>query len=259
LTEVDLDGILELQAANQIDRGGTLSASPPRSRVAAMMQTMPLIVARRDYGQVTGFLMTSTRAMNADLAIFQVMFAPYHGTADAYAYGPVYVSAEERGKRLTQAMFMKLRSLEPGREGVLFILRDNEASLRAHARMDMREVAGFRFNGFDFAVFSYRGKKTHNTSAITAKHLNFVDERRVGTKPTSLSFAQAAAIPLTGITAWQLLRSRDRCMEGKCSWDGLTVFGVEDVDQPPLPRFSAVDLGFTPCVVTADSSFRIVA
>jgi hypothetical protein len=54
-------------------------------------------------------------------------------------------------------MFMELRRLEPGREGVLFIRRDNEASLRAHARMDMREVAGFQFKGFDFAVFSYRG------------------------------------------------------------------------------------------------------
>ncbi len=86
-TDVDLDDILELQAANQTDRGGTLSASLPRSRVAAMMQTMPLIVARRD-GHVTGFLMTTTRAMNADLPIVQAMFAAYHGTADAYVYGP---------------------------------------------------------------------------------------------------------------------------------------------------------------------------
>jgi predicted GNAT superfamily acetyltransferase len=155
-TEVDLDGILELQAANQTDSGGTLSASLPRSRVAAMMQTMPLIVARRD-GHVTGFLMTTTRAMNGDLPIVQAMFAAYHGTADAYVYGPICVSTEERGKGLAQAMFMELRRLEPGREGVLFIRRDNEASLRAHARMDMREVAGFQFKGFDFAVFSYRG------------------------------------------------------------------------------------------------------
>lgn len=155
-TEVDLDSILELQAANQIARGGTLSASLPRSRVAAMMETMPLIVARRD-GQITGFLMTTTRAMNADLPIVQAMFAAYPGTADAYVYGPICVSAEERGKGLAQAMFAELRRLEPGREGVLFIRRDNEASLRAHKRMDMREVADFHFNGSNFAVFSYRG------------------------------------------------------------------------------------------------------
>ena len=32
-----------------------------------------------------------------------------------------------------------------------------------------------------------------------------VDERIVGPKPTSLSYAEAAALPLTGITAWEAL------------------------------------------------------
>jgi hypothetical protein len=40
-TETDLDGIMELQAANQPERGGTLSASLPRSRIAEMMRAMP--------------------------------------------------------------------------------------------------------------------------------------------------------------------------------------------------------------------------
>lgn len=35
-----------------------------------------------------------------------------------------------------------------------------------------------------------------------------VDERIVGRKPASLSFAQAAALPLTGMTAWELLFDR---------------------------------------------------
>jgi len=54
-------------------------------------------------------------------------------------------------------MFKELRALEPGREGILFIRGGNAASLRAHARMGMREAAKFHFNGFDFAVFSYIG------------------------------------------------------------------------------------------------------
>lgn len=155
-TKVDLDGILELQEVNQMARGGTLSASLPRDRIAAMMDAMPLIVAHRN-GHITGFLMTTTREMNAGLPIVQATFAAYHGAADAYVYGPICVEAEERGKGLAQAMFVELRRLEPGREGILFIRRDNVASLRAHARMGMREVAGFQFNGFDFAVFSYVG------------------------------------------------------------------------------------------------------
>lgn len=156
-TEIDLDGILALQAANQPERGGALSASLPRARIAQMMRAMPLIVARCS-GRITGFLMTSTREMNADVPIIRAMLAAYPGATDAYVYGPICVSAEERGKGVAQAMFAELQRLLPGREGVLFVRRDNPASLRAHARMGMHEVAGFVFNGDDYVVLSYVGR-----------------------------------------------------------------------------------------------------
>lgn len=155
-SEADLDGIVELQAANQPERGGTLSASLPRSRIAEMMREMPLIVARRR-DHIMGFLMTSTRAMNADVPIIRAMLAAYPGTPDAYVYGPVCVDAEERSKGLAQAMFAELRGLVPAREGILFIRRDNSASLRVHEKMGMHEVAGFVFGGNEFTVLSYLG------------------------------------------------------------------------------------------------------
>lgn len=155
-TEADLAGILELQAANQIARGGLLSAELPRARVQAMMDGMPLVVARRD-GRVVGFLMTTTRAMNAELPVVRAMFAAYPGAPDAYVYGPICVDQTERGKGLAAAMFSELRGLQPGREGVLFIRSDNEASLLAHPRMGMQEVARFDLDGASFAVFSYVG------------------------------------------------------------------------------------------------------
>jgi NADPH2:quinone reductase len=43
--------------------------------------------------------------------------------------------------------------------------------------------------------------------------LHLVDERIVGQKPTSLSFAEAAALPLTSITAWEMLFDRLRIGE----------------------------------------------
>jgi predicted GNAT superfamily acetyltransferase len=155
-TEADLDGIMELQAANQPERGGMLSASLSRSHVAEMMLGMPLIVARRS-GRVVAFLMNSTRKMNDHLPIIRAMLDAYPGTADAYVYGPICVKEEERGKGLAQAMFTELRRLERGREGILFIRRDNPASLRAHTKMGMREVAGFVFGGIDYVVLSYVG------------------------------------------------------------------------------------------------------
>jgi zinc-binding alcohol dehydrogenase family protein len=45
--------------------------------------------------------------------------------------------------------------------------------------------------------------------------LHVVDERIVGHMPKSLSFAHAAALPLTAITAWELLFERLQVAEGK--------------------------------------------
>lgn len=152
----DLEGIVALQAENQPVCGGTLSACLPRSRIMEMMREMPLMVARRG-DRIAGFLMASTRVMNADVPIIRAMLTAYPGTADAYVYGPICVSIEERGKGLAHAMFSELRRLVPGREGILFIRRDNQASLRAHEKMGMCEVAGFVFDGNELAVFSYIG------------------------------------------------------------------------------------------------------
>lgn len=45
--------------------------------------------------------------------------------------------------------------------------------------------------------------------------LHVVDERIVGRKPASLGFADAAALPLTSITAWELLFERSQISEGR--------------------------------------------
>lgn len=45
--------------------------------------------------------------------------------------------------------------------------------------------------------------------------LHTVDERIVGHMPKSLGFADAAALPLTAITAWELLFERLQVREGK--------------------------------------------
>src|SRR5512140_309051 len=49
----------------------------------------------------------------------------------------------------------------------------------------------------------------------TNSEFHLVDERIVGRKPQTLSFAQAAALPLTSITAWELLFDRLGAVPGK--------------------------------------------
>lgn len=51
------------------------------------------------------------------------------------------------------------------------------------------------------------------TRAGTNAEYHVVDERIVGHKPQSLSFAEAAALPLTAITAWEMLFDRLRVQE----------------------------------------------
>ena len=49
----------------------------------------------------------------------------------------------------------------------------------------------------------------------TNAEFHLVDERIVGRKPKTLSFAEAAALPLTSITAWELLFDRLGAVPGK--------------------------------------------
>ena len=50
-----------------------------------------------------------------------------------------------------------LRERLPGREGITFIRRDNARSMRAHAKIGMREVAEFVHAGAAIVVVSYPG------------------------------------------------------------------------------------------------------
>lgn len=53
-----------------------------------------------------------------------------------------------------------------------------------------------------------------------------VDERIVGRKPSSLDFAQSAALPLTAITAWELLFDRLKVERGGAAGKSLLVIGA---------------------------------
>ncbi len=55
--------------------------------------------------------------------------------------------------------------------------------------------------------------------------LHAVDERIVGRKPASLDFAEAAGMPLTAITAWEMLFDSFRLTEGAGAGQSLLVIG----------------------------------
>lgn len=74
------------------------------------------------------------------------------------------------------------------------------------------DAAG-RVVGIGAGVTSFReGDDVYYSGTInrpgTNSEFHLVDERIVGRKPTSLSYAAAAALPLTAITAWEMLFDR---------------------------------------------------
>ena len=64
------------------------------------------------------------------------------------------------------------------------------------------------------------------TRAGSNSQFQAVDERIVGRKPASLDFAEAAALPLTSITAWELLFDRLRVEENGGAGKSLLVIGA---------------------------------
>ncbi len=80
------------------------------------------------------------------------------------------------------------------------------------------EVTGY---AVDDEVF-YAGDVTR---AGTNAALHAVDERIVGRKPASLDFTEAAGLPLTTITAWEMLFDAFRLTEGSGTGQTLLVIG----------------------------------
>lgn len=63
------------------------------------------------------------------------------------------------------------------------------------------------------------------TRAGTNAELHVVDERIVGRKPETLDFVEAAGLPLTAITAWEMLFDSFGLREGEGKSDALLVVG----------------------------------
>ncbi|AVG18101.1 N-acetyltransferase [Chromobacterium vaccinii] len=153
----DLDGIAALLQANAPSRGGSLTGEFPSDKVAAMLRSgMPVVAALRD-GRVVGALFSSAAAQPSPPPPVAAMLRAWPGGPDAYVYGPVCVAASERGQGLPARLYAALRDSLLGAEAILFIRRDNAASLRAHQRLGMREVAAFALDGVDYAVLSDAG------------------------------------------------------------------------------------------------------
>ncbi|MFI8397024.1 zinc-binding alcohol dehydrogenase family protein [Pseudomonas sp. NPDC078863] len=97
-------------------------------------------------------------------------------------------------------------------------VRQNAAPENGAAKVLGWDVAGVvKAIGSDVTLFKAGDKVFYAGSIARAggnSELHVVDERIVGHMPKSLGFAEAAALPLTAITAWELLFERLQVSEG---------------------------------------------
>lgn len=128
--------------------------------------------------------------------------------------GPRDLLVEVRGISVNPVDF-KVRANRPPPEGDPKILGWDAAGV-------VREV------GSDVTTFQpgdevfYAGEFTRDGSNA---QLQTVDERLVGKKPSTLSFAEAAGLPLTSITAWEMLFDSFGIREGEGAGEALLVIG----------------------------------
>jgi len=101
---------------------------------------------------------------------------------------------------------------------------DCKVRMRAQGTPEKPKVLGFDCAGVvlatgpEVSLFKTGDEVFYAGSILrpgTNSELHLVDERLVGPKPRNLSFAQASALPLTSITAWELLFDRLRIPLGR--------------------------------------------
>lgn len=129
---------------------------------------------------------------------------------------------------------------QPGPHDLLVEVRGISVNpVDTKVRGNMQPEDGPRTLGFDAAgiVKAVGSETTHFqpgdevfyagdlTRAGSNAELQLVDERIVGRKPSSLGFAEAAAMPLTAITAWEILFDNFGLKEGGGAGEELLVIG----------------------------------
>jgi len=150
----DIPGILALQEPNLPENGGSLSVRQNADWFRMAIVDKSVMVARRN-GQVVGYVLGTSLAAQAHVAIVQTMLRTFPPPANCYLYGPVCVAEPARGIGLAAALFKVLQTHMDRRPAMTFVRPDNEPSLRTHRRMGMRDLGPFSNNDEQYIALSY--------------------------------------------------------------------------------------------------------
>src|SRR5665811_1551431 len=88
-TPDDIPGILAVQEPNLPDSGGSLSVRQTADWFKHAVLEKSVVVGRRD-GKVVGYVLGTSLAANAHIAIIQAMLRTFPAPPGCYLYGPVW-------------------------------------------------------------------------------------------------------------------------------------------------------------------------
>lgn len=149
----DAAAITALLQPNTAAHGGSLYGDWSLGVIERWLATGSPIVVATERGALTGALFSAEKSQ-ASAPPVVAMLAAYPGRDDAYVYGPVCVDASMRGKGILEKLVARMEAAVGGRQGILFINARNVASLRAHERLGMPQVAEFELGGEVFQVLA---------------------------------------------------------------------------------------------------------
>lgn len=152
----DAQVISSLLLANAAAAGGTLYGDWSLPVVSAWIARGVAIVLAVNGPHLAGVLFTDDPAAATAPPVLAALEV-WPAKPGAYVYGPVCVAEAYRGQGIFERLLQRLSVTLEGKEGVLFINRDNERSLRAHERLGMHEQASFELNGAVYAVLTFQG------------------------------------------------------------------------------------------------------
>ena len=119
-----------------------------------MIQDIPAIVAVCN-GEVVGYLLTSRPEKTVGQPIIDAMLEAYPVEEGSIIYGPICVSSKLRGKGVARGLWDELCRTIPKLKCICFIRQDNTASIHAHTKLGMKEVASFGYNNAEHIVFTH--------------------------------------------------------------------------------------------------------
>lgn len=145
--------ISQLLEANAIARGGELHGNWSEQIIRAWLDDGMQAFVARIGGRIKGVLLTSEPHYLRSVPAIR-MLEQVDRISNDYVYGPVCVASDARKAGLLVKLWKGAQSHYGDRRALLFVNKNNAASLAAHARLGVVQIGTFEAAGGEYFIFA---------------------------------------------------------------------------------------------------------